>query len=211
MKYSLAVALGVACLCVASPSHAGAPVPVPDGVADCAWLKIGVSAKMTDLLAGDAGLGAKHASRAVCYLQLHFTPADPNDPGAPHGRYTGPVLCQNDGNGDWVMSGPDDSFTAIAFPDGNAIGVDNYMTFTNEASDVIQGFGTHVLHITVDQTGAFRSATFQTLTGELLDASTFFLTDLPVIGSYTSHGTTVPAAKVPPGAVLLVTPSMCTN
>lgn len=189
-------------------------MPVPDGVANCQWLKISVTAKMIEVLDDNMGLGAKHTSKAVCYLQLQYTPPDPNNPELPHGQYTGPVLCQNDGNGDWVMSGPDDSFVATALGDGTAIMVDGQMTFTNMSGDVIYGFGTHVLRISVDKTGAFHGATFQTLSSDLVPApdgtAMFFLTNLPVIGGYTSKGTSVPLAKVPAGAVALVTPNMCT-
>lgn len=203
MKHALAaLALAAAVLTSALPARATNPVPVQDGIAACKWLKITVSAHMTDVLPSDAGLGARHGSKAVCYLQLTYAPHDPNDPdSSTHGSYSGPVLCQIDGNGDWAQMGAPDDLIAQAFPDGNAAGVDNYLTFQNMAGDVIQGFGTHVLHITVDKTGAYRGATFQTLTGELVDNSTFFLSDLPVVGSFTSKGSSVLDDKVPPGAV----------
>jgi hypothetical protein len=206
-----AVALAAALIC-APAARAATPVVVPNGVAACQWLKITVTAHMQDVLPEDTGLGARHSSKAPCYLLLTYTPNDPNDAESPpYGSYSGPVLCQIDGNGDWEMmtADPDAPLSATAFPDGNAVGIDDYMTFMNSSGDVIQGFGTHVLHISVDKTGAFRSATFQTVAGELLDNSTFFLSDLPVIGSFTSKGSSVPAAKVPPGAVALVTPSPC--
>ena len=202
MKHALAALAIAAVLLSAPPARAANPVAVADGIAACKWLKIIVSARMTDLLPADAGLGARHASRALCYLHLTYTPNDPNDvTSPPHGSYSGPVICQIDGNGDWAMSGAPDDLIAKAFPDGNAVGIDNYMTFQNSAGDMIQGFGTHVVHINVDKTGAYLSATFQTLTGELVDNSTFFLTDLPVVGGFTSHGGSVTDDKVPPGVI----------
>jgi hypothetical protein len=210
MKQLLSLALVLACVLAGRDARAGTPVPVPDGVANCQWLKIGVSARMIDLQPDNAGLGARHSTKAVCYLQLVYTPPDPNNPGdTPHGTYSGPLLCQKDA-ATWVMSGPDDSLNAKVLPDGNATAIDKYLTFMNAGGDVIQGFGSHLLHITVDKTGAFHSATFQTLAAELLDSSTFFVTDLSVMGSYVAKGSSVPAAKVPPEAVALVTPSTCT-
>jgi len=212
MKHVLAALALTAAVVSAAPARAGAPPAPAFDAANCQWLKITVSARMVELLDDDAGLGARRGSRAVCYLQLVYSAPDPNNPDAPNGTYSGPVLCQDDGNGDWVMSGPDDSLIAKVLPGGDAVGIDNYMTFKNEAGDVIQGFGSHWLHFTVDATGKFRSATFQTLAGELLDGSVFFL-DAPtassVMGSYTSKGGSVPVTKVPPGAVALVTPSPC--
>jgi len=144
-----AVALAAALIC-APAARAATPVVVPNGVAACQWLKITVTAHMQDVLPEDTGLGARHSSKAPCYLLLTYTPNDPNDAESPpYGSYSGPVLCQIDGNGDWEMmtADPDAPLSATAFPDGNAVGIDGYMTFMNSSGDVIQGFGTHVLHI----------------------------------------------------------------
>jgi hypothetical protein len=94
--------------------------------------------------------------------------------------------------------------------DGNAIAVDGYLTFTNAAGDIIQGYGTHRVLISVDpKTGAFKKATFQTLGGEMIDNSHYSLTPADVIGGYSATGSSVTAEKVPQPAKNLVADSPC--
>jgi hypothetical protein len=196
-------------LCLVSlapaPSHAADPIVVPDGIAHCQWLKIKAKASGYELLDGDAGLGPKRSLVADCYMQLVFMPGGGN----PHGKYGAPLLCPVDFQ-NWAASPMQDSFSGVALQDGNVIAVDNYLTFTNAASDVIQGWGTHRILITIDKkTGAFKKASFQTLGAEMIDDSTYNLTPAFVMGSFSVTGSSVTPDKVPAEAKQLVTDSPC--
>ncbi len=189
-----------------SASGASAPVVVPDGVANCVWLKVKAKGSGYELRLDAAGLGPKRSITADCYLQLVYMAVDAEHP---HGRYGGPILCPIDFE-NWAASPMDESFAATALLDGNAIAVDGYLTFTNAAGDIIQGYGTHRVLISVDpKTGAFKKATFQTLGGEMIDNSHYSLTPADVIGGYSATGSSVTAEKVPQPAKNLVADSPC--
>jgi hypothetical protein len=182
------------------------PVVVPDGVASCMWLKIRAKATGYELRDDDAGLGPKHTFSADCYLQLVFMPPDGTHL---HGRYGGPLLCPVDAV-QWQASSMEDSFSGTALQDGNVIAADDYLTFTNAAGDIIQGYGTHRLLITVDKTTqAFKKAIFQTLGGEMIHESLFNETFMTVTGGYAATGTSVTPDKVPQPAKDLVSGSPC--
>jgi hypothetical protein len=179
---------------------------IPDDVAQCAWLKITARGTGYEYMADAAGLGAKRSIRADCYLQLVYTGPTGD---FPHGSYAGPLLCQVDA-ANWEASVMEESFVGMKLADLNVLGADVKLTFKNAGGDVIQGFGTHRILIKVDpKTGAFKSAIFQTLGGEMIGSSMFFESFMTVVGGYTAKGTTVPVAKVPPGALALVAGSPC--
>ncbi|HTO55610.1 MAG TPA: hypothetical protein VMR50_19665 [Myxococcota bacterium] len=205
---TLFLAVRVVTLCLASAglcaSARAQGLPVTDNVANCAWLKVTAHASGYEYT-GQAGLGAKRSYSATCYMQLVFMPATGDNP---NGRYGAPILCQVDA-ANWEASPMEQSFSARKLADGNAVSVDNYLTFKNAAGDVIQGYGVQRLSISVDKTGAFRSATFQTLGGELMDESMFFGSFMTVVGGYTAKGSTVPVTKVPPQALQLVAGGPC--
>ncbi len=209
MRISRLASLAFVSLCLVSlatgTSHAADPVVVPDGVAHCQWLKIKAKGSGYELLDGDVGLGSKRSITADCYMQLVYMPGG----GTTHGRYGAPMLCPVDFQ-NWAASPMQDSFSGVALQDGNVLGIDNYLTFTNAASDVIQGWGTHRILITVDKkTGVFKKATFQTLGAEMVDDSTYNLTPAFVLGSFSVTGSSVLAEKVPVEAKQLVTDSPC--
>lgn len=207
-RISRLTSLALASLCVAlfaAPSRAGTPVVVPDGAANCVWLKVRARASGFELPDGDVGLGPRRSFVADCYMQLVYMAGG----GFAHGRYGAPILCPVDFE-NWAASPMQDSFTGVAMADGNVMAVDNYLTFTNANSDLIQGWGTHRLLITVDpKTGAFKKAAFQTLAAEMVDDSTYNLTPATVVGSYSVSGSSITADKVPPEAKALVTASPC--
>ena len=198
--------------CVAffsAASHAATPVPivVPDGVANCVWIKLQAKGSGYERMADDAGLGPKRTINASCYMQLVYMEPDAKHP---HGRYGAPILCPIDAE-HWAASVMDDSFTGTALADGNVIAPDTYLTFTNAGSDVVQGYGTHRILITIDKkTLAFKKAIFQSLGAEMIDNSTYFLTpDSLVVGSYSAKGTSVLSDNVPPEAKALVAGGPC--
>src|SRR5262245_16460291 len=201
--------LAVVSMCLvslaAAPSHAADPIVVPDGVAHCQWLKIKAKGSGYELLDGDVGLGPKRSVTADCYMQLVYMPGG----GFAHGRYGAPMLCPVDFQ-NWAASPMADSFTGVALQDGNVIAVDDYLTFTNAASDVIQGWGTHRILIQVDKkTGVFKKASFQTLGAEMIDDSLYNLTPSFVMGSFSVTGSSVTPDKVPVQAKQLVADSPC--
>lgn len=185
---------------------ASAQTVVQDGIANCVWLKVTAKGSGFETLEGAAGLGPRRSINAPCYMQLVFMPADAQHP---HGRYEAPILCPIDA-ATWAPSSMDASFLGTALADGNVIAVDDYLSFTNDSGDVVQGYGTHRLLITVDKkTGAFKSAIFTTLGAEMIDNSIFFESFAPVIGSYTTKGNSMPAEKVPLEAKALVAGGPC--
>ncbi|HKC52916.1 MAG TPA: hypothetical protein VKF60_19170 [Myxococcota bacterium] len=198
------LSLGVAWL-AGLASAAAAPVVVPNDIASCVWLRVKAKGSGYELPAGDTGLGPKRSLSADCYLQLVYV--DP-DAGHLNGRYGGPLLCPIDAQ-NWAASPMEESFAGTKLGDLNVIAVDDYLTFTNAAGDVIQGWGTHRILISVDKTGAFRKASFQTLGGEMIDGSYSSLTLATVFGSYSASGSSVPAEKVPQPAKDLVAASPC--
>jgi hypothetical protein len=205
-KLGLAVlAAGVLGLC----RPAGAQVVVPDDVANCAWLKVSARATGYEYKADAAGLGAKRTLKADCYMQLVYM-APTGD--FPHGSYAAPLLCQiaQGVTPVWEATVMDESFVGMKLADQNVLAADNYLTFKNAGGDVIQGYGSHRILIKTDpKTGAFKSATFQTLGGEMIDGSMFFESFMTVVGGYTAKGATVPVAKVPPEALALVAGGPC--
>jgi len=181
-------------------------VGVPDGIANCVWLKVTAKGSGFELLDGSAGLGPKRSITAPCYMQLVFVAPDANNP---HGRYGAPILCPIDA-ANWAPSSMDASFSGKALGDGNVIAVDDYLSFTNAGGDIVEGYGTHRLLITVDKkTGLFKSAMFQTLGAEMIDGSAYFVTPSLVTGGYVAKGTSLPADKVPPQAKALVAGGPC--
>jgi hypothetical protein len=200
------LSLGIALVGALASDAVAQGVTVSDGVANCVWLRVKAKGSGLEVLDGDAGLGPKHSFTTDCYMQLVFMAPDANHL---HGRYGAPLLCPVDAE-HWEASSMDDSFQGTALADGNIIAVDDYLTFTNAAGDVIQGWGTHRVLITVDKTTlAFKKATFQTLGGEMIDASLFNDTFMNVIGGYTATGVSLTADKVPPEAKALVAASPC--
>jgi hypothetical protein len=187
-------------------SGASTPPVVPNGVANCVWLKVKARGSGYELRLDSAGLGPKRTIAAECYMQLVWMAVDADHP---HGQYGSPLLCPVDFE-NWAASPMDQSFTSTALLDGNTIAVDDYLTFTNAAGDIIQGYGTHRVLIAVDpKTQAFKKATFQTIGGEMIDGSHYALTPADVIGGYTATGTSVTADKVPQPAKDLVAASPC--
>jgi len=198
------LSLGVAWLTVLA-SSASAQVVVPDDIASCVWLRVKAKGSGYELPVADTGLGPKRSLSADCYLQLVYM--DP-DIGHVHGRYGGPLLCPIDAE-NWAASPMEESFAGTKLGDLNVIAIDDYLTFTNAAGDVIQGWGTHRILISVDKTGVFRKASFKTLGGEMIDASYSSLTLATVFGSYSASGSSVPPEKVPQPAKDLVADSPC--
>ncbi|HTO06699.1 MAG TPA: hypothetical protein VMR86_06540 [Myxococcota bacterium] len=210
-KLSLAL-LSAGFLLVCRP--AGAQVVVPDDVANCQWFKITASASGYEYKADAAGLGSKRSVRATCYMQLVYVPsATPDDLASfPYGRYAAPLLCQTGQGAEpvWEATGMEQSFSGMKLADLNVLAADNYLSFKNAGGDVIQGYGAHRILIKVDpKTGAFKSATFQTLGGEMIDGSMFFESFMTVVGGWTAKGATLPVAKVPLEAQQLVAGGMC--
>jgi hypothetical protein len=198
-----ALSAGVLLLC---KSAAAQDVVIPDDVAKCQWFKISAAASGYEYEPNAAGLGAKRALRAVCYMQLAYVAPDGDHP---HGSYEAPLICQIDA-ANWEMTPMQGSFSGTKLADLNIVALDNYLTFKNAGGDVIQGYGTHRILIKVDpKTGVFKGATFQTLGGEMIDGSMFFESFMAVAGGYTAKGTTLPVAKVPPEAQALVAGSLC--
>src|SRR5258705_13669 len=159
-----ALSLVLVAVC-AGASTAGAPVPVADGVAACSWLKLKAKASSFEVEEGDAGLGPKRAPSATCYLQLMFAAADKANP---HGQYGGALLCQVDFE-TWAMSGVGEGYDGKALGDGNVLGIGDFVTFRNAAGDVIMGFTTTRMAISINKkTGEFKKATLTSTSGELL-------------------------------------------
>jgi hypothetical protein len=202
--------LASAALCVASVgggvASAAQAVVVQDGVANCVWLKVTARGSGFEVLDGDAGVGPRRSISAPCYMQLVFVPPDAQHP---YKRYAAPILCPVDFE-NWEGTTLDASFSGRALADGNVIAVDDFLSFTNAGGDIVEGYGTHRLTITVDRkTGAFRSAIFQTLAAEMIERSVYFASPRAVVGSYTAKGISVPAAKVPAEAKALVAGGPC--
>jgi len=78
-----------------------------------------------------------------------------------------------------------------------------------ENGDVIQGYSSHVLVVTLDKEGAFKKATWKTLGAQMLDTSLYFRTPSDVFGSYSASGSTVPAEKVPAPVLDEMSSGMC--
>jgi hypothetical protein len=193
--------LAILAVCTVAPS-AGAQVM--DGIAHCQWLKL--KAKATGVELNEDSLGPKRSVSATCYMQLVFLAPDA---GNPHGRYGAPLLCQVNA-ADWEASAsPGEAYEGMALGDGNAVSIDDYLTLKNAAGDVIQGYTSNRLTITVDKAGAFRSASFLTYSGELLDGSSYSLTPALLFGGYTVKGSSLPEAKVPAEARALVAGGVC--
>jgi hypothetical protein len=205
------VALLTACVgWLAAPSFAGTPIPVPDGAANCQWLRVKVKGsgyEVPDDAENAELLGPKRTINADCYLQLVFM--EPTA-GNPHGRYGGPFLCPVNAD-EWEASTMEASFSGRAFGDGNVLADDDYLGFTNAGGDIIEGYGTALLKITVDKnTGVFKKAVFTTLAAELIDNSRFFESPFAsVVGSYVAKGSSVTPDKVPPQAKMLVSGGPC--
>lgn len=190
--------LAVASLLLASvPAHAA-------GEAACAWLKIKVTGKGYEL--GASGVGPKRSPKATCYAQLVYV-----EPGEefPNGRYTAPLLCLHGANDVWQMTDAANGLASNLLPDGKGVSDDDYLTFHAMNGDVIQGYASHLLTVSLDKTGAFRKATWKTLGAQMMDDSTFFLKPATVFGGYVASGVTVPAEKVPEAARALMASGMC--
>lgn len=204
-----ALSLVLVAVC-AGASAAGDPVPVADGVAACSWLKLKAKASSFEVEEDDAGLGPKRAPSATCYLQLMFAAPDAENP---HGRYGGPLLCQVD-FASWEMSGLGEGYDGKALGDGNVLGIGTFMTFKNDAGDVIMGFTSTRMAVAVNKkTGEFKKAKLASSSGELyvdgLLGSVFNETPAPLFGGFSVKGSTVPEAKVPADARALVADSPC--
>ena len=204
-----ALSLVLVAVC-AGASTAGAPVPVADGVAACTWLKLKAKASSFEVEEDDAGLGPKRAPSATCYLQLMFAAPDKANP---HGRYGGPLLCQVDFE-TWEMSGMGEGYEGKALGDGNVLGIGTFMTFKNDAGDVIMGFTSTRMAIAVNKkTGEFKKATLTSSSGELFldgfEGSVFNETPAPIFGGFSVKGSTVQEGKVPADALALLADSPC--
>jgi hypothetical protein len=200
------LALGVAFLCGLA-SHAGAQATgVPNGVANCVWLRLKTKATGFEDSADASALGPKRSISTDCYMQLVYMDVDASNP---HGRYGAPILCPINAD-EWQASVMEASFSGKAYGDGKVLAEDNYLAFANEAGDVVQGYGTHLLQISVDpKTLLFKKAIFTTLGAEMIDESIFFESFKPVKGSYLAKGTSVTPDKVPPQAKALVAGGPC--
>lgn len=181
-----------------------------DGVAACSWLKLKAKASGYEVLDADAGLGPKRGPSATCYVQLNYSAPDEANP---HGRYGGPLLCQTDFE-TWEMSLMGEGYDAKALGDGSALASPDFMTFRNAAGDVIMGFTSSRMTISVNKkTGEFKKATLTSLSGELLldgfTGSVFNETPAPIVGGFSVKGSTVPQDKVPAEAQALVAKSVC--
>ena len=202
------LALCVATLCSTASDSAAQVVAVPDGVANCVWLRVKAKGSGYEVLEDGSALGAKRSISTDCYMQLVFmAPTEGN----PHGRYGAPILCPVNAD-EWEASVMEASFSGKAYGDGKVLAEDNYLGFTNAGGDILEGWGTHLLLITVDKnTLAFKKAVFQTLGGEMIDDSTFFESFRFVKGGYIAKGTSVPAENVPLPAKALVAGGPCPN
>jgi hypothetical protein len=99
---------------------------------------------------------------------------------------------------------------ATSDDDANAdIPGDDYLSFHGENGDVIQGYASYVLLVSLDKLGAFKKATWKTLGADMIHFSTYFRTPASVFGGFKASGATVPAEKVPEGARALMLPGMC--
>jgi len=175
-----------------------AQAQVQDDIAQCAWLKVKAKAAGLEILPGDAGLGPKRGPSATCYAQLVWSS------GGTHGSYDAPMICQEDFQ-NWQVTGlPGEGFSGKKLADGNAVSMDNYLTFTNAAGDSIEGFTSARLLISTDKTGTiFTKATLTSYSGELSEMSLFNDTPAPLWGSFSFKGTSLPAEKVPAEALAL--------
>lgn len=197
-----AVAVLAAALCAAAP---GARAQVADGVAQCVWLKLKAKAAGFEIEDGDAGLGPKRGPSAVCYMQLNYAAPDADNL---HGRYSAPILCQVDFE-NWAMSEFGDGYDGKALADGNVLGLEDFVSFKNDAGDILEGYSSSRMLISVDKQGAFKKATLASSSGELLRNSTFNDTPALLFGGFTVKGSSVPVTKVPDAAKALVAGGMC--
>jgi hypothetical protein len=202
LRASLSVLVASLSLCVASVSHAADPIPVPDGIANCQWLKVTARGTGYEVMDANAGLGPKRSLSADCYMQLVYMA------GGPHGHYGAPILCMTDAV-NWDMSSFDGSYSADGLGDGNALATDDLLEFTNSGGDMMAGYTTSRLTISVDpKTGLFKKATLVSLGGELTD-SLFSQTFMPVVGGLSVKGSSITADKVPPQAKQLLAGGPC--
>ncbi|MFI5314954.1 MAG: hypothetical protein ACHQ6T_04590 [Myxococcota bacterium] len=208
-RKALRAGLAVLSLAIASGGvgHAAAPVvPIPDGIANCVWLQVKAKGSGIEVKDAGAGIGAKRTINTVCYMQLVYVAADAENP---DGHYTATILCPVDAS-EWEPSSWTESYSGKILADGNVFNDYDYLTFANAAGDILQGYAAHRLQISVDpKTGLFKKAIFQTIAAEMMDNSTFFESFTPVVGSYVAKGTSIPAEKVPPQALALVTGGPC--
>ena len=130
------------------------------------------------------------------------------DPANPHGHYTGTILCPVDA-ANWEPSSWTESYSGKILDDGSVFNDYDYLTFANAGGDILQGYAAHRLQISLDKTGQFSKAIFQTMAAEMMDNSSFFESFTPVVGSYVAKGTSLPAEKVPPQALALVAGGPC--
>ena len=192
-----------------------------EGEANCSWLKIKASGKGYEIDDAGTALGPRRSPKAQCYAQLVFLAASAD---FPSGRYTAPLICLLGANDTWGMTNADEGIAMRVLADGNAISDqdatsatdedptipgDDYLTFHGENGDIIQGYASYVLSVSLDKTGAFKKATWKTLGANMIHHSRFFLTPSTVFGSYSASGATVPAEKVPEGARALMSSGMC--
>lgn len=198
-----AVALVLVAVCsVGSEARA----QVANDAAHCAWLKLKAKASGFELEAADAGLGPKRSASATCYMQLVYSAPDKIHP---NGSYAAPVLCPAD-FATWQMTGGlGEGYMGKKLADGNVLSMDNYLTFTNEGGDSIEGFSSARLLITTDKLGAFKKATLTSFSGELAPTALFNDTPAFLFGSFTVKGSTVTADKVPQPARDLVSGGVC--
>ncbi len=210
--------LAALCLAVAALLLPSAPAHA-EGEAACQWLKIKAAGSGFEI--ADAGLGPKRSAKALCYAQLVFSAPSAD---FPYGRYTAPLICLLGANESWGMTNADQGLSMRILADGNAIsdldaifgddenpGIpgDDYLTFRGENGDVVQGFASYVLRVSLDKMGAFKHATWKTLGADMIHNSTYFRTPATVFGGYKASGATVPVEKVPEGAQALAAGGLC--
>lgn len=166
---------------------ATASAQVPAGIADCAWLKLKAKASGYEREGAADGLGKKRGPSATCYMQLAAGGGN---------TYTAPLVCQIDFV-NWENTSAVEGYAGTQLADGNVISQGDYMTFRNAAGDVIQGYTSARIAISVGKLGEFKKATFSSFSGELTDGSMFAETPALLFGSFSVKGSTVPAEKVP--------------
>jgi hypothetical protein len=183
-----------------------APAAARAQEAHCSWLKLKATGKGYEIDDEETVLGVKRSVKADCYAQLVWAA-----PGGefPNGRYTAPLVCLHGANDAWQATDADNGLSIRLLGDGNGATDDDYLTFHGVNGDVIQGYASHLLVISLDKEGAFKKASWRTLGAQLIDGSTYFRTPSTVLGGYAASGSTVAEEKVPEGARALMSPGMC--
>jgi hypothetical protein len=203
LGWILAVLLMIVAALTGSTGTARAQSAV--GIAHCAWLKIKVIGKGYEHDTTAHLLGPKRSVTATCYAQLVYTAPSSE---FPYGRYTAPLICEDGVL--WEATNAAEGLAGDVLANGDAISDDDYLTFGSSGGDVVQGYASHLLTLSLDKkTGALKKASFRTLAGQMIDGSLYNQTPQNVFGAYTASGASVDADKVPAEVLAIMSEGMC--